>query len=186
MSSGGTLASAAPMAAASARAESAVSSTATRALGFGHWCTDPGPAHDAGVDDGTRVANDERSAGSVLYRTAAASAGAAVSLWLGAQPSFSWQSYVGVGAVSGWYLAKAALGRPARVSAPRRLHPTGIAWWSAVVLAFSALEIVDDRLGSTPAHPTLSSAMDPVLEHPLARAVAVALWILAGRELVRR
>lgn len=138
------------------------------------------------MDDGTRVASEERTAGSALRRTAAVSAGVAVSLWLGAQASFSWQSYVGVAAVSGWYLAKAAFGRPARVVARHRLHPVGIALWSAVVLAFSALEIVDDRLGSTPAHPTLSSAMDPVLEHPVARALAVALWILAGRELVRR
>ncbi|MGN6302602.1 MAG: hypothetical protein ACTHN8_16085 [Angustibacter sp.] len=138
------------------------------------------------MDDGTRVASEERSTGSALRRTASASAGAAVALWLGAQPSFSWQSYVGVATVSGWYLARAALGRPVRLAARRRLHPLGIVLWSSVVLAFSALEIVDDRLGSTPAHPTLSSAMDPVLEHPVARAVAVALWILAGRELVRR
>lgn len=138
------------------------------------------------MDDGTRVASEQRTAGSALRRTAAVSAGAGVALWLGAQPSFSWQSYVGVAAVSGWYLARAAWGRPARLAARRRLHPLGIALWSAVVLAFSALEIVDDRLGSTAAHPTLSSAMDPVLEHPLARAVAVAMWILAGRELVRR
>ena len=109
-----------------------------------------------------------------------------MALWLGSQASFTWQSYLGVAAVSGWYLSKAAFGPPSRLPAPRRLHWVGLLAWSAVVLAFSALELVDDRLGSTPAHPTLSSAMDPVLDHPLLRATAVGLWILAGHELVRR
>ena len=148
------------------------------------------------MDDASRPAPEERAARATedqaararvaFRRVAAVTGGSAVALWLGNQRSFTWQSYLGVAAVSGWYLARAAFGRPDRVRPPRRLHPVGLLSWSAVVLAFSALEVVDDRLGSTPAHPTLSSAMDPVLEHPLLRAAAVGLWILAGRELVRR
>ena len=142
---------------------------------------------DEASDTGERIERVEVvPARPLALRAVPATAGAAVALWMGGQQSFTWQAYVGVAAVSLYFLGWAASHRTPRRPAPRRLHPLGIVAWSVPVLAFSALEIVDDVLGSTAAHPTLSSAMDPVLDHPLWRSLAFGIWMLAGRELVRR
>ena len=73
-----------------------------------------------------------------------------------------------------------------RIPAPPRPSWAGIGAWAVPILGFSALEIVNDRLGSTYQHPTLSVLMDPVLDSPVNRTAAVAVWLLGGWELVRR
>jgi hypothetical protein len=45
---------------------------------------------------------------------------------------------------------------------------------------------VNDELGSTHAHPTLSVLADPVLAQHAGRSVAMGLWLAAGLALVRR
>jgi hypothetical protein len=109
-----------------------------------------------------------------------------VSVVMGFQGSFTLQSYIGISAISlvAWWFG--LVRPPPGLPAPRRLPTSGIIAWSIPVLAFSALEIVDDALGSSTAHPTLSSLFDPIFEIPAARAAGVALWLYAGWQLVRR
>jgi hypothetical protein len=113
-------------------------------------------------------------------------AAAAFSLLMGFQESFTWPSYVGVSVASVVALWLGLRGSTPRLSAPRRLSARAILVWSVPVLAFSALEITDDALGSNLAHPTLSSMFDPVFEVPVLRATGVALWLFAGWQLVHR
>ena len=123
---------------------------------------------------------------SLVPRAVGTAAGAVVALWMGAQRSFTWQSYAGVSAICLFFLGWALTHRTRRLPAPERLHQGGVLAWCVPVLVLALLEVVDLVLGSTAAHPTLSSAMDPVLEHPLWRSAAVGVWMLAFRELVRR
>jgi hypothetical protein len=58
--------------------------------------------------------------------------------------------------------------------------------WSVPLLGFSALEIVNDTLGSTWEHPTLSVLADPVLAGHPGRSAALLAWLAAGVALVRR
>lgn len=109
-----------------------------------------------------------------------------LSVVMGFQGSFTWQSYVGISAISLVALWFGLVRRRPRLPAPRRLATRGIVAWSVPILAFSTLEIVDDALGSSTAHPTLSSLFDPIFEIPAARAIGVALWLFAGWQLVRR
>jgi hypothetical protein len=53
------------------------------------------------------------------------------------------------------------------------------AWW-ALLLSFSALEVVEDKLGSTYQHPTLSVLLDPALNAPLGRFGATLAWLAFG------
>lgn len=105
---------------------------------------------------------------------------------MGLQESFTWQSYVGVLAASLVTLWLGLRTGTTRLPSPRRLTTRAIVAWSVPILAFSALEITDDALGSNTAHPTLSSLFDPIFEVPAFRAIGVALWLFAGWQLVHR
>jgi hypothetical protein len=119
-------------------------------------------------------------------RTAVLVGAAAFSVVMGFQGSFTWPSYVGVTAASLLVLWLGLRTGTRRLPSPRRLRRRAILAWSGPILAFSALEITDDALGSNAAHPTLSSLLDPVFEVPALRAVGVALWLFAGWQLAHR
>lgn len=105
---------------------------------------------------------------------------------MGFQGSFTWQSYVGVTAASVLVLWLGLRTGTRHLPSPRRLTPRAVVAWSVPILAFSALEITDDALGSNTAHPTLSSLFDPIFEVPALRAIGVALWLFAGWQLAHR
>jgi len=116
-------------------------------------------------------------------------AGAAVGYaWLaGAYPSFSWQSSAAVLAPGLLLLGYAGATGPRRPLRPaRRLGRRAGLVWSVPLLGFSALEIVNDTLGSTWEHPTLSVLADPVLAGHPGRSAALLAWLAAGVALVRR
>jgi hypothetical protein len=77
--------------------------------------------------------------------------------WLAGRSSFSWQAALavllpGIGTLG--YGVATASRRPR--TAVRPLTFRGALAWSVPVLAFVAVEILNDKLGSTPEHPTLS------------------------------
>jgi hypothetical protein len=112
---------------------------------------------------------------------------AALYAWVAAGiPSFSWEATAAVllaGAAVSWL---GALVPASRRPAPPPLTRRAIVLWSVPVFAFGVLEITDDVLGSTPAHPTLSILLDPVLAERPVRAVAFLAWLAAGWWLARR
>jgi hypothetical protein len=118
-------------------------------------------------------------------RTVLVPAVVALSLVGGAFPSFSVAANVYVLLLGG---ALAWLGLSGRV--PKRPRPKRVsraaAWWLVPTLAAALLELVDYLLGSTPAHPTLSGLMDPVLAGYLPRSAAYCAWLCAFWGLVRR
>lgn len=119
-------------------------------------------------------------------RAAVLVAAATYAVVMGQLHSFTWESTLGLtlaGAVALW--VGLDRDRPRLPAAPRPSW-VGIGAWAVPILGFSALEIVNDLLGSTYQHPTLSVLMDPVLENPVYRTAAVALWLLTGWELLRR
>jgi hypothetical protein len=121
-------------------------------------------------------------------RQAAAGCAAIAYAWIaGAYPSFSWQSSAAVLAPGLLLLGYAAVTGPRRPPRPaRRLDRRAVAVWSVPLLSFSALEIVNDLLGSTWAHPTLSVLADPLLAGHPGRSAAMLAWLAAGLALVRR
>jgi hypothetical protein len=124
-----------------------------------------------------------------LRRQRAAAACAAIAYaWIaGAYPSFSWQSSAAVLAPGLLLLGYAAVTGPRRPLRPaRRLDRRAVAVWSVPLLSFCALEIVNDLLGSTWAHPTLSVLADPLLAGHPGRSAAMLAWLAAGLALVRR
>ncbi len=118
---------------------------------------------------------------------AAAWSGAASYAWVAAGfASFSWQATVAV-LLAGAAVIALGLRSPApRPPAPAQIGRAAVLVWSVPVLAFGALEITDDVLGSTPAHPTLSTLLDPPLAHHPVRWLAYLGWLAAGWYLVRR
>jgi hypothetical protein len=119
-------------------------------------------------------------------RTAVLAAAATYAVVMGQLRSFTWESALGLAMA---WVAVLWVGldrdRPRLPAAPRPSW-VGIGAWAVPILGFSALEIVNDLLGSTYQHPTLSVLMDPVLENPVNRTAAVAVWLLTGWELLRR
>ncbi|HEY9473447.1 MAG TPA: hypothetical protein VIS06_06275 [Mycobacteriales bacterium] len=107
--------------------------------------------------------------------------------WLaGGFGSFSWQSTAAV-LVPGLTIFALGVARPPdRRPRPVPIGVTGAVAWSVPLLSFCVLEIVDDLLGSTPAHPTLSVLMDPVLDVHVWRSMAYFAWIVVGWALVKR
>ena len=124
----------------------------------------------------------------VRRRQAAAACAAITYAWIaGAYPSFSWQSSAAVLAPGLLLLGYAAVAGPRRPLRPaRRLDRRAVAVWSVPLLSFSALEIVNDLLGSTWEHPTLSVLADPLLAGHPGRSAAMLAWLAAGLALVRR
>jgi len=107
-----------------------------------------------------------------------------ISLVGGALPSFSLGANL---LVLGTGAALFALGfapGPRRLPAPPRLVPRA-AWWVLPAAVFAAIEIGDFVLGSTPAHPTLSTLADPLLARYPVRALAYFGWLSAFWALVR-
>ncbi|MGI8696809.1 MAG: hypothetical protein ACR2JQ_09180 [Mycobacteriales bacterium] len=90
---------------------------------------------------------------------------------------------VGTGAV---FLTIGAFRPPPKVPPPARLGRRGVVAWSVLLGVFAVQEVINDILGSTHAHPTLSVLMDPVLGGHLAKSVAVFVWIAFGGEMLRR
>jgi hypothetical protein len=79
---------------------------------------------------------------------------------------------------------------PAATERTPRLR-RGVAMWSALVVAGLAWEAVafvrqPDWGRADPVHPTLSTLLDPVLEHGPLRYVGWLLWLVAGWRLVTR
>ena len=108
-----------------------------------------------------------------------------VSLVGGAFPSFSLGAnllVLGAGAALCWLgLSPRLTRRPP----PRRLSARA-AWWVVPAVIFAAIEIGDFVLGSTAAHPTLSTLADPLLNRYAVRALAYLGWLSAFWALVRR
>lgn len=107
--------------------------------------------------------------------------------WLaGTFASFTWQSTAAV-LIPGITIFALGIARPPdRRPRPAPIGITGAVAWSIPLLTFCVLEIVDDLLGSTHAHPTLSILMDPVLNVHVWRSMGYFVWIIVGWALVKR
>ncbi len=99
----------------------------------------------------------------------------------------TWPATAGVAIVGGLMLARGlALSRAERLPAPAAMPRAAVRAWWVVLLAFIALEVTNDLLGSTWAHPTLSILLDPVTNSVPGRFVGVLVWVIFGDYLVRR
>ena len=110
---------------------------------------------------------------------------ALVSLVGGALPSFSPGANLLVPAAGGALFWLGLSNRVPRRPAPGQL-PVRAWWWLVPALAFTVVELVDFALGSTAAHPTLSTLADPYLDRYAVRAAAYFGWLTAFWGLVRR
>ena len=82
-----------------------------------------------------------------------------------------------------WYAQRPAT---PRFPAPDHLDRRGTLVWGTVAVAFGIWELYAALRGSTPAHPTVSILMGPLLDPPFARAAGYAVWLAAGVWVVRR
>jgi hypothetical protein len=73
-----------------------------------------------------------------------------------------------------------------RFAAPDRIEGKGALPWAVVAVAFTIWELYAALRGSTPAHPTLSILMGPLIDPPPARAIGYGLWLAVGLWAVRR
>lgn len=73
-----------------------------------------------------------------------------------------------------------------RFPPPERIGRRGALAWGAVLVAFGIWELYAALRGSTPAHPTLSILMGPLIDPPFVRAAGYAAWLAAGVWVVRR
>lgn len=107
--------------------------------------------------------------------------------WLaGSVGSFTWQSTTLV-LIPGLIIFALGVARPPdRRPRPVSIGPVGVVAWAVPLLSFCVLEIVDDLLGSTHAHPTFSILMDPVLDIHVWRSMGYFVWIAVGWALVKR
>ena len=122
----------------------------------------------------------------VRVGTVAGWSAAAGYAWVAAGfPSFSWQSTAAV-LVAGAAVIGRGLRVPPRPPPAIRFGRTAALVWAVPVLAFGALELTNDALGSSAAHPTLSILLDPVLAHHPVRWAFYFGWLAAGWQLVRR
>ena len=76
--------------------------------------------------------------------------------------------------------------RTARKPAPPPMARRAVGAWWALLLSFSALEVVEDKLRSTYQHPTLSVLLDPALNAPLGRFGATLAWLAFGSYVMTR
>jgi hypothetical protein len=118
--------------------------------------------------------------GGLLYSVAA-----------GGLARFTWPAMVAVvvpgivGVMSAWYAAP----RPSAEAAP--IQAGGAAAWAAVFVALALWELGTWLLQPTlttgsPAHPTISVLLDPLLGSSPGRSVGFAAWLALGWFLVRR
>jgi len=80
--------------------------------------------------------------------------------------------------------------RPVRPGT-RRMHPPGVALWLAVFVGaalweLAALLFQPSLMVDSPAHPTVSVLLDPILSHHPGRSVGLAVWLAIGWFLVER
>ncbi len=108
-----------------------------------------------------------------------------LSLVGGLFPSFSLQANLYVLVIGGTMTWLGLSGRLPRRPVGRRLG-VGAAWWLVPALLLALVELVSAIYDSTPAHPTISVLMDPILDVYLARVLAYFLWLGAFWTLVRR
>jgi hypothetical protein len=87
------------------------------------------------------------------------------------------------GAALVWYAQRP---ETPRFPAPARIDRAGAVAWGTVAVAFGIWELYAALRGSTPAHPTLSILMGPLIDPPFARAAGYAVWLAAGVWVVRR
>ncbi|HEX5495861.1 MAG TPA: hypothetical protein VFX70_14920 [Mycobacteriales bacterium] len=139
--------------------------------------------HNQGVTTGEQTITTARSRRGVT----AAWFGVVVYCWLaGGFDSFTWQSTAAV-LIPGMIIFALGVARPPdRRPRPVPIGTAGAVAWSVPLLTFCVLEIVDDLLGSTRAHPTLSILMDPVLNIHVWRSMGYFVWIVVGWALVKR
>lgn len=100
-------------------------------------------------------------------------------------PSFSMSANVYVLVVGGVLMWLGLSGRVAKRPSPWRLG-RGAAWWLLPAGLFVAIELSNDLLGSTYAHPTLSVLLDDPLTVYSVRSLAYFAWLGAFWGLVRR
>ena len=89
---------------------------------------------------------------------------------------------------SGLVVFVRALRTPAgrRRPAPERVDGRGSLVWLGLLAVFLVWELFAFARGSTPAHPTLSILVGPLLAEPLFRSACYLLWLAAGAWLARR
>lgn len=76
---------------------------------------------------------------------------------------------------------------PSQRPQPRFTDMQAMARWWILLLIFSLIEIVDDFLGSTYPHPTLSALIDPYLTSNYGWRLGLYLvWFFVGWALVKR
>jgi len=73
-----------------------------------------------------------------------------------------------------------------RFNTPAQLDRRGVVPWAVVLALFGVWELYAAARGSTPAHPTLSILMGPLIDPPFARAAGYAVWLGLGVWVVRR
>lgn len=73
-----------------------------------------------------------------------------------------------------------------RRAAPEHVNGRGALVWLGLLLVFLAWELFAFFRGSTPAHPTLSILMGPLLAEPTVRGAGYLVWLAAGAWLARR
>jgi hypothetical protein len=73
-----------------------------------------------------------------------------------------------------------------RYPRPDHVDGKGSLAWGAILVVFAIWELYADVRGSTPAHPTLSILMRPILQDPTNRAIGYLAWLGAGIWVVRR
>jgi hypothetical protein len=100
-------------------------------------------------------------------------------------PSFSLVATGYVLALGGALVALGSTGRVPRRASPARLT-RGAGWWLLPVLLLGLVELVDLLAGSTPAHPSVSGVLDPVLATYPGRVLGYVAWLGAFWTLVRR
>jgi len=100
-------------------------------------------------------------------------------------PSFSMSANVYVLLVGGVLTWLGLSGRVAKRPSPWRLDRRA-AWWLVPAGLFVAVELSNDLLGSTHAHPTLSVLLDAPLTVYSVRSLAYFAWLGAFWGLVRR
>ncbi len=100
-------------------------------------------------------------------------------------PPMSWAATIYVVLVGG---ALTALGLSGWI--PRRAGPDAVprdaAWWLVPAGLFTVIEVADILLGSTHAHPTMSTLLDPPLDRYPIRVAGYVVWLGGFWTLVRR
>jgi hypothetical protein len=86
-------------------------------------------------------------------------------------------------AVCGWALR---MPPSSRRTPPEHVDGRSSLPWLGLLLVFGVWELFAFFKGSTPAHPTLSLLLGPLLAEPIARSAGYLLWLAAGVWVARR